>query len=164
MLVALLMLTHCAVEHGRRFVPVMVTASAALPAGLEVCDRELTTGAPSAPAADEIVNGLAAEVPAEFVTVTATVPGSAAWDADRDVVSCVALTKVVACGAPFQFTTASLVKFAPFTVSVNAWAAHAGVDAAEVVDAEREVIEGALPAGGAIVNRTTFEISVVVVL
>lgn len=115
----MLMLTHCAVEHGRRFVPVMVTASEALPAGLEVCDRELATGAPSAPAADEIVNVLAAEVPAEFVTVTATVPGSAAWDADRDVVSCVALTKVVACGAPFQFTTASLVKFAPFTVSVN---------------------------------------------
>lgn len=35
-------------------------------------------------------------------------------------VICVALTKVVARGSPLKFTTESLVKFAPFTVTVNA--------------------------------------------
>lgn len=38
------------------------------------------------------------------------------------------------------------------------------MDAAEVVDAERELIAGGVPDGGPIVKRTMLEISVVVVL
>jgi hypothetical protein len=38
------------------------------------------------------------------------------------------------------------------------------VEAAEVVDADREVITGADPDGAPIVKRTTFDTSVVVVL
>jgi hypothetical protein len=47
------------------------------------------------------------------------VPAIAAFAAGMEAVSCVALTKVVACAVPFQLTTASLVKFVPFTVSVK---------------------------------------------
>jgi len=70
------------------------------------------------------------DVPTELVTVTLAVPGNAALAAGTNAVSWVALTKVVALtggpepfgfksSAPFQFTTASLVKFVPFTVSVK---------------------------------------------
>ena len=73
-------------------------------------------------------------------------PGNAVSVGVIAAVSCVALTKVVARGEPFQFTTASLVKFVPFTVSVKPWVLQAGVEAVEVVEAEREVIAGGVPA------------------
>jgi hypothetical protein len=79
-------------------------------------------------------------------------------------VNCVALTKVVGCAVPFQFTTESLVIFDPVTVSVKPCALQYGVDAADVVDAERELIAGGIPAGGPMVKRTMLDISVVVVL
>jgi hypothetical protein len=122
-----------------------------------------------------IVMGEEGEEPAKFDTVTLAVPGNAALVAGTKAVSCVALKKVVALtglpvlssfksSTPFQFTTASLVKFVPFTVSVKPCVLHAGVEAVEVVDAEREVIAGGVPGGAPIVNRTTFDTSVVVVL
>lgn len=79
-------------------------------------------------------------------------------------VNCVALTNVVVCAAPFQFTTASLVKFVPFTVNVRPWELQYGVEAAKVVEADSEVIDGDGPGAVLIVKRTIFDTSVVVVL
>ena len=101
------------------FVPVTVNVSAGLPAAAEVCDKETIVGAGSAVAGVEIVNDEEGDVPIEFDTATTAVPGNATWAVEMDAVSCVALTKVVVCGAPFQFTTASLVKFVPVTVSLK---------------------------------------------
>ena len=99
--------------------PVTVNISAGLPAAAEVCDSETIVGAGSAVAGVEMVKGREADVPIEFVAATTAVPGNATWAAEMEAVSCVALTKVVVCGAPFQFTIASLVKFVPFTVSLK---------------------------------------------
>ena len=98
------------------------------------------------------------------MTVTAAVPGKAGWAAGIEAVICEELTKVVVSGAPFQFTIASLVRFVPFTVSVKPWELQYGVEAAEVVDAESEVMAGGVPGAAPIVKRTMFDISVVVVL
>jgi len=65
---------------------------------------------------------------------------------------------------PFQFTIESLLKFVPFTVSVKPCALQYGVLLDEVVDAEREVIEGGAAGAALMLNNTTFDISVVVVL
>jgi hypothetical protein len=145
-------------------VPVTVSVSAGLPAAADVCDRELIVGAASAAVGVERVKGTEAEVPTELVTVTAAVPGNAGWAGGIEAVICVALTKVVVSATPFQFTIASLVRFVPFTVSVKPWGLQYGVEAAEVVDAESEVMAGGVPSAAPTVKRTTFDISVVVVL
>jgi hypothetical protein len=162
----LLGFTHCTTEHGRKlgFALVTVNVSAGLPAAAEVCDSELIVGAASPVVGVESVKGRDPEAPSEFVTVTAAVPGNAVWVAGIEAVSCVALTKVVGCAVPFQFTVASLVKFVPLTVSVNPCGLQYGVKAAAVVDADTEVIVGGVPGGVLMVKSTTFEISVVVVL
>ncbi len=148
------------------FVPVTVNVSAGLPAAAEVCDSELIVGDASAvPGAGvEMVKSIEGEVPIEFFTVTPTLPENAALVAGMEAVSCVALTKVVVCAAPFQFTTASLVKFVPLTVSVKPCELQYGVEFAEVVDADSEVIAGGAPVVPPIVKRTTFDIADVVVL
>jgi hypothetical protein len=112
-------LTHCTTEQGRRLVPVTVNVIAGLPAAVEVCESELIPAAARAVEGVESVKGKEPDVPIEFVTVTVAVPGNAAWTAEMGAVNCVALTNVVVCAVPFQFTTASLVKFVPFTVSVK---------------------------------------------
>ena len=151
-------------EQGRIPEPVTVSATAALPAAAVVCDREVRVGVVSAVLDVVSVTGEDGDVPMEFVTVTPAVPGKGAAVAGIAAVNCVALTKVVGSAAPFQCTTASLVKFVPFTVSVNPCALHAGVDASEVVEALTEVMAGGVPGSDPIVKRTTSEISVVVVL
>src|ERR1700722_6114292 len=104
--------------------------SAPPPAGLVEGVTDPTTIAGKDVVGFDSVKALEAEVPFEFVTETAAVPGNAALLAGTKAVSCVALTKVVALtncvgltccrsSTPFQFTTASLVKFEPFTVSVK---------------------------------------------
>lgn len=115
----LLAFTHWTIEQGRRFVPVTVNVRAVLPAATEVCDSEVIAGAARAVVGVESVKGNDGDVPMEFVTVIAAVPGKAGCEAGIAAVICVALTKVVVCAVPFQFTTASLVKFVPFTVSVK---------------------------------------------
>lgn len=112
------------------------------------------------------VNGSEFDAPIEFDTVTVALPGKAASAGETANVSCVALTKVVALGGavPFQLTTESLVKFDPLTVSVNPVGLQYGDEAAEVVDADSEVMDGGVPGVEVIVKRTTLEISVVVVL
>jgi hypothetical protein len=112
-------LTHSTTEQGRRFVPVTVSGSAGLPAAAEVCESELIDGEASAVVGVERVKGKEPDVPLEFDTVTTTGPGNAARAAEMEAVSCVALTKVVACAVPFQFTIASFVKFDPATVRVK---------------------------------------------
>lgn len=161
--VTLLAFTHWTAEQGSMFVPVTVNASVGLPTAAEVCDRELIDGEASAVAGLERVKGEEAEVPTEFETVTTAVPGNPAWAARMEAVSCVALTKVVVCAVPFQFTIASFVKFVPVTVSVKPCALQYGVEAAEVVDADSEVIAGGVAGVAPIVKRTTFDTTVVTV-
>lgn len=117
--VTLLVFTHCTTEQGRIFVPVTVKVSAAPPAEAEVCESELIEGGANAVVGVERVKGEEPDVPIEFVTVTATGRGNAACAGGMEAVSCVALTKAVVCVVPFQFTSASLVKFVPFTVNVK---------------------------------------------
>jgi hypothetical protein len=69
-----------------------------------------------------MVNAAPADGPAlggGFTTVTSPVPAAATSAAGIAAVNCVALTNVVVRALPFQFTTAPLTKFVPFTVSVN---------------------------------------------
>jgi len=156
--------THCTTEQGRRFVPVTVNVTVALPAAAEFCDNELIAGAASAVVGVERVKAREPDVPIEFETVTTTGPGNAACAAEIEAVSCVALTKLVGCAVPFQFTIASLVKFVPVTVSVKPWELQNDVEAAEVVEADSEVIAGGVPGAAFIIKRTAFDTSVVVVL
>jgi hypothetical protein len=109
-------------------------------------------GAASVPAGVESVNDLDADVPIEFVTVTATVPGKAAMAAGMEAVRTVALLDSIVCPVPFQFTTESLVKFVPVTVNVKPWELQEGVDAAIVVEAESEVMVGGVPEAGLMVK------------
>jgi hypothetical protein len=96
--------------------PFTVRVNAAPPAIAEFGLREVIAGAAA------IVNGDALVViPAES-TVTEALPAATIRLAAIGAVSWVALTKVVASGAPFQRTTASDAKALPFTVSVKAGA------------------------------------------
>lgn len=148
-------------------VPCTVIFRAELPAPTVFGETEPMPGIGSPPVGEVRVSGKESEVPKEFDTVTAAVPGNAASDAGTKAVSCVALTKVVALfgsATPFQLTVASLVKFVPVIVSVKSWELQYGVEAPEVVEADRDVTVGGVPGVGSTVNRTIFEISVVVVL
>ena len=97
--------------------------------------------------------------------VTAAAPGKAVSAAEIAAVSCVALTKVVARGVPFQLTTEAATKFVPFTTRVNPDAPQYGMEATGVEDGEIEVevIVGEGGGCGPIVKFTRFDTSVVVV-
>ncbi len=58
-------------------------------------------------------------LPPEFVTVMLALPMVVIRPAGTVAVSCVELPNVVLSADPFQFTTAPLMKFVPFTVSVK---------------------------------------------
>src|SRR5437660_10190043 len=60
-----------------------------------------------------------ADLPPRLATVIDEVPAVAMRAAGTVAVSCVAETKAVASGLPFQFTVEPETKFVPFTVSVN---------------------------------------------
>ena len=69
-----------------------------------------------------IVNVCALDVPPPglgFTTVIDAVPAVATRDAGTVAVSCVEETKLVARGAPFQFTVEVETNLVPFTVKVN---------------------------------------------
>src|SRR5579871_370249 len=104
------------------------------------------TGVGSGVGDGTIVNGEEADAKDGSValdTVIEGVPGNAVSTAEMTAVSCVALTKVVGRGEPFQFTTSPFgTKFVPFTVKVMTSALQAGVVLFDVVDPESEVIVG----------------------
>lgn len=114
-------LTHCTTVHGRIFEPCTVMVSEGPPAVPAAGDTAIPLGAPRLAVGVESVNGSELDVPTEFETATVALPGKAASAGETANVSCVALTNVVALSGavPFQLTTASLVKFEPFTVSVK---------------------------------------------
>jgi hypothetical protein len=100
-----------------------------------------------------------------FDTATVAAPGKAVSAAKITAVSCVALTKFVMRGVPFQLTTEAATKFVPFTTRVNPDAPQYGTEATAVGDGEIEV-EVIVGAGGGatpIVKFTRFDTSVVVV-
>lgn len=80
----------------------------------------------------------------ETVTATAPkpVPRNAVSAAVMLAVSCVALTKVVGRGEPFQLTTSPFANPVPVTVSVKPVALQYGALFAEVEDAESDVMVG----------------------
>lgn len=103
------------------FEPCTVIVSEGPPAVPAAGDTLATPGAPRLAVGVDSVNGNEFDVPTEFETATVALPGKAASAGETANVSCVALINVVALGGavPFQLTTASLVKFEPFTVSVK---------------------------------------------
>jgi len=143
---------HCATEQGDKPFPFRVSAMAspvcASVAAL-VGEIELMTGVgkvvPVGNADTE--NGSEFEFVPEFGpdAVIAIVTGleaearNAVSAAVMAAVSCVALTKVVGRGEPFQLTARPFAKFVPFTVRVRPAGLQKGVLFVAVVDAESEV-------------------------
>jgi hypothetical protein len=137
---------HCTAEQGRRFVPLTINVNGADPAVALVCEMEIFDGAGGEDA--EIVKGIATERIPELDTSILTVPGEAISAAGIVATSCVELTKVVASAdvtagvCVVQSTTEPFTKFVPVTVSVTPGGLHAGTVFAEVVEDDREEIEG----------------------
>jgi hypothetical protein len=117
------------------------------PAGALEGMSDVMAGAGRGVVEGEMVKGEDAEVKdgiVELETVTAIAgAGKAVSVAEIAAVSCVALTKVVWRGEPFQFTTSPFgTKFVPFTVRMMPAGLQAGVVFEEVVDAESDVMVG----------------------
>ena len=80
--ITLLLLTHCALEHGRILAPVTVRVSGGLPTAAEICESVGAPGAASAAVGVTMVKGKLFEVPgkelaAALKTETVAVPGNA---------------------------------------------------------------------------------------
>jgi len=71
----LLVSTHCTLEHGRKFEPVMISGNATVPAVAPAGDRDVSVGVESVDA--EIVKDAAAELTPELDTVIEAVPAEA---------------------------------------------------------------------------------------
>ncbi len=97
--------------------PVTVSARAAEPAAVLDCESDTRPGAARLAGVIRL-NVREFDAPTELDAETFTCPGKAVSVGRIVALNCVELTNVVAWGTPFQFTTASLVKFVPFTVSV----------------------------------------------
>jgi hypothetical protein len=172
---------HCTTEHGTKVPPFTLLAStpsrnAADPVATLDGIRVVITGVGSGVVGGAIVKGEDTEDNegiVELDTVTVAGPGKAVSVAEIAAMSCVALTKVVWRGEPFQFTTRPFgTKLAPFTVRVMPDGLHAVVEFEDVVEAESDVMVGrtigneialdrlALEAGLATV---TFTVSTVVI-
>jgi hypothetical protein len=152
---------HWTWEHGTRLPPPPPLAStpsmkAPDPAGALEGMSDVMTGAGRGVVEGATVKGEDVEDKDGIValeTVTVAGPGKAVSVAEITAVSCVALTKVVWRGEPFQFTTSPFgTKFVPFTVRVMPAGLQAGVVLEEVVDAESDVM-----VGRAIGNETELE-------
>jgi hypothetical protein len=142
---------HCTTEHGENPLPFAVSGTGG-PVKASwaafVGEIEPMAGKGSVAPVASAVMGNFREF--EFVpgllpdTVTATAAEPVARNAVSAgviaAVSCVALTRVVARGEPFQFTTSPFAKPVPFTVSARPVELQYGVLFAEVVDAESDVI------------------------
>lgn len=143
---------HWTTEHGTRLPPLPPLAStpsmnAPDPAGALEGMSDVMAGAGRGVVEGAMVKGEDAEDKdgiVELETVTAIAgAGKAVSVAEIAAVSCVALTKVVWRGEPFQFTTSPFgTKFVPFTVRMMPAGLQAGVVFEEVVDAESDVMVG----------------------
>jgi hypothetical protein len=118
---------HCTTEHGRKFPPVTLSVMAAVPAVALPGKIAAIVGTGSAAGAvTEKLNEF--EIAEPLLTVTGDVPWNAASADVSSAVSCVALTKVVPRGDPFQLTTDPFTKFVPVTVSVRPVSVQDAVD------------------------------------
>jgi len=142
---------HWTTEHGNKLPPLVPLAStpsknAADPAAALDGKSVVMTGVGSGVVGDATVKGEDTEDKegiVELDTVTVAGPGKAVSVAEIAAVSCVALTKVVWRGDPFQFTTSPFgTKLVPFTVRVMPAGLQAGVLFADVVDAESDAMVG----------------------
>jgi hypothetical protein len=142
---------HWTTEHGTKVPPPVPLAStpsmnAADPTATLDGKSVAITGLGSGVVDGAIVKGEDAEARegiVELETVTLAGPGKAVSVAEIAAVSCVALTKVVWRGEPFQFTTSPFgTKFAPFIVRVMPAGLQAGVIFDEVVEPESDVMVG----------------------
>jgi hypothetical protein len=143
---------HWTTEHGTRLPPLALLAStpsinAADPAATLGGNRFVITGLGSGVVDGATVKGEDREakdgiVALDTVTFTGDV-GKAVSVAEIAAVSCVALTKVVWRGEPFQFTTNPFgTKLVPFTVRLIPAGLQAGVVFDMLAGAESEVIVG----------------------
>ena len=172
---------HWTTEHGTKLPPPALLAStpsknAADPAAALGGKRAVMTGFGNGVVEGAMVKGEDAEAKegiVELDTVTAAGPGKAVSVAEIAAVSCVALTKVVWRGDPFQFTTSPFAtKFVPFTVRVMPAGLQAGVVFDDDVDPESDVMVGrtignaiafdrfALDAGFATATRTVSTVAI----
>lgn len=151
-------LIHCTTEQGEIFPPVTVKVTAAPPTAAAVCESDAIVGAGRPEAGVVKVNCVADEVPAELETVTPAAPANAVSVGKMAAVSCVALTKVVTRGDPFQLITDPLVKLDPFTVKVKPAAAQYPVE-----DGVIDEMAGPGAPGLLMRNGITLETSVVLV-
>jgi len=142
---------HWTTEHGTRLPPLAPLAStpsmnAGDPAGVLKGMSVVMAGTGSGVVDGAMVNGEDKEDKdgiVELETVTVAGPGKAVSVSEIAAVSCVALTKAVWRGEPFQFTTSPFgTKFVPFTARVMPAGAQAGVEFDDVVDAESDVMVG----------------------
>ena len=137
---------HRTTEQGRKLVPITLKGKAAVPAVAP--DGEMDTIAGPGSDEAEIVKDAGEEVTPELDTEIDAVPLEAISVAGMTAVSCVELTNVVARAELFHSTTEPLTKFAPFTVRVNPEGLHDGVVFEEVVEDDKEVIEGGTMVNG----------------
>lgn len=146
--VVVLPIVHCTPEHGSRFVPEMVNMTSGVPAVAVVGEMAVMVGAAGDPA--EILKAWVFERAPALETSIFTEPGATISEIGMTAVSCVELTKVVASGnatagggLAAHSTIELFAKFVPVTVRETAEALQDGVEAPEVVEADREVTVGA---------------------
>ncbi len=154
---------HCTTEHGDKLLPFTVSGTGG-PVKVSIAafvgEIELMTGVGRLAPVGSAVRGNLREfefvpVPPDTVMATAAapVPRKAVFAPVITAVSCVALTRVVWRGEPFQLTTSPFAKPVPFTVRVRPVGLQYGVLFDEVVDAESDVI-----VGRTIENETTLDV------
>lgn len=146
---------HSTTEQGTKLVP--VTTSVKFELDPAVARDGLSEAAASAGrlAGAATVKFTGLELAEKLVTVIGTVAGDATFRNEMMAVRYGApeagVTSVVGRGEPFQLTTEPFMKFVPITVSVKLAGLQAGVEADEVVDADKDVIVGV--GGWLIVNK-----------
>jgi hypothetical protein len=136
----LLLSTHCTLEQGRKLLPETIRGNATVPAVAPSGEIDVITAAGSDEA--EIVKDAGTELTPELDTVIEAVPAETISEGGMAAVSCVELTNVVARAELFQSTTEPFTKFAPVTVRTNPEGLHDAVVFDEVVDDDKEVMEG----------------------
>jgi hypothetical protein len=143
---------HWTADDDIKFVPFAASVNAEPPAVASVGEMFETVG--TGFVAAWMSNAMGREVPppgAGFVTVTWAVPAAITSVAEMAAVISLVLTNVVVRGLPFQFTSELLMKFGPFTVSVN------GASPAVALFGDRDVIVGTGLLPGLIVNEAAVD-------